>query len=208
MTTSSAVESDSSPQPNNRRECFRINDRIGMRIRVLNDSEFLQAKAGAVSKHQRQHLLNDMIVASQSRRAALRGIREESPAIADYLADLDKKLNNLANLMTQEDSQAPRERTHDVNLSASGIRFYSDEGYSPGAHLELHVHLFPSDTCLRLYGTVAWCRHGDQSDADPGPLAVAVDYSEIPDEDREILFRHINNLQLDFVRRGVRPTSD
>ena len=205
MSSSSALQS---PQPNNRRECFRINDRIGLRINVLNENEFQRAKSQVVDKQERQHLLNAMIVSSENRRGALRGIREESPEIANYLSEVDEIINTLANLMTQEDSEAPQEQTHDVNLSASGIRFYSDEGYPAGARLELHVHLFPVDTYLRLYGTVAWCKRGEKRGLCVGRMAVAVDYSDVPVDDREILFRHINSLQLDYVRRGVRPPTD
>jgi len=205
MSTSTALES---PAPNNRREYFRINDRIGLRVVFLNESEFGQLRAKAASRHERQQQLNTMMVSSESRRAALRGIREESTAIASFLAGLDERLDTLANLMTQESSQAPRTRTHEVNLSASGLRFYCNEDYPQGAHLELHIHLFPSDNCLRLYGAVAWCRRAGGPGSSRGRNAVAVDYSDIPDSDREILFRHINSRQLDFVRRGVHPSED
>ncbi len=205
MTTATAGET---PEPNNRREYFRINDRIGLRVKHLSEGDFLQATNTGISQNERQSLLNAVIVSSESRRAALRGIREESTAIANYLSDLDEKLAILANLMTRDDSQAPQEQTHDVNLSASGLRFYSDEGYPQGARLEMHLHLFPSETCLRLFGTVAWCHKVEKQGLVGQHMAVAVDYSDIPDDDREILFRHINNLQLDCVRRGVRPSTD
>ncbi len=205
MSTSTAFES---PAPNNRREYFRINDRIGLRIVMLDDSQCNQLRDKTNRSHERLHQLNSMLVSSESRRAALRGIREESTAIADFLAALDERLDTLTNLMTQENSQAPRTRTHEVNLSASGLRFYCDEDYPRGARLELHLHLFPSDNCLRLYGTVAWCRRAGQPGQTRGRNAVAVDYSDIPESDREILFRHINTLQLDFVRRGIRSPAD
>ncbi len=205
MTTATVVETHA---PNNRRAYFRINDRIGLRVNVLNEIQFRVARERAAHKHQRQHLLNDIIVSSESRRSMLRRIHEESAEIADYLAQMDSKIDVIANILTQDDSDAPKEPTHNVNLSASGIRFYSDEGYPQGARLELHVHLFPSDSCLRLYGTVTWCQRGQNRGRCAGRMVVAVDYADTPNEDQEILFRHINTLQLDYVRRGVRPSSD
>jgi len=205
MSSSTALES---PAPNNRREYFRINDRIGLQVVSLNESEFGRLQAQATSPHGRQHLLNSMLVSAESRRAALRGIHEESTAIAGFLAGLDERLDTLANLLAQESSQAPRTRSHEVNLSASGLRFYCNEHYPHGTHLELHIHLFPSDNCLRLYGTVAWCRLAGKPGLSRGLNAVAVDYSDIPDSGREILFRHINALQLDYVRRAAHPGSE
>ena len=67
----------------------------------------------------------------------------------------------------------------------------------------LDLQLFPSRTCLRLAATVVWAestRNRTKSDR----VAIAVDYSDVPEHDRELLIRHVHDLQMDYVRRGVR----
>ena len=55
---------------------------------------------------------------------------------------------------------------------------------------------------MKLHGTVAWSNASNTRNGER--VAVAVDYSDVPEDDRELLIRHVHALQMDYVRRGVR----
>ena len=78
------------------------------------------------------------------------------------------------------------------------MRFYSGKSYSPDELLELSIILHPDNYCLLIIGTVVWCEEDPEADDDER-FALAVDYTYIDDADREILVKHIHQLQLRLI---------
>ena len=186
----------------NRRSCFRINDRVGLSISVLTDAEFRAARDSAGTRRQRMQVVNALLVESENQKPFLRKLKKRESDLADYLESVEDRLQSLAKALRFESSNAPSKPTHDVNISGSGIRFFHDRRLAKGTRVELDLHLFPSGTCLKLHGTVAWSNASGTRGAER--IAVAVDYSDVPEDDRELLIRHVHALQMDYVRRGVR----
>lgn len=186
----------------NRRECFRINDRIGLSLKVLGESDFKRAKQWSKDSRSRQHALNALLVETETQKAFLRKLRKQQPMLADYLESIELRFSSLAQLLQSEASSAPNAPTHDVNISGTGMRFYHGERLARGTRLLLDIQLFPSRTCLQLPATVVWTDRARGRTADR--LAIGVDYSDVPEENRELLIRHVHTLQMDYVRRGVR----
>lgn len=187
----------------NRRECFRINDRIGLTVRVLTEAEFKWARQRAMDTHTRQMAVNGMLMESDAQKSILRKLRNQQPLLVEYLESIETRLVTLARALQNETSDAPTTPTHDVNISGTGMRFRNHERLTKGTRLLLDMQLFPSRTCLRVVGTVAWAESQRKRSRQDG-CAIAVDYSDIPEWDRELLIRHVHELQMDYVRRGVR----
>lgn len=198
MSTTSAEAAE-----RNRRASFRTHDRVGLRVRVLGESEYRARRGQMRVDHSRQRQLNSILAAGESQRGALRGVRESDPALATYLQGLEERLALLVRFLGAQDHSAPDEPTHDVNLSGSGIRFRHPEALVRGARLELGLRLFPSRTCLRLLGTVVRASALEHDRAGAGRFMLAVDFASIHDDDRELLIRHVHNLQLEHARRGL-----
>ena len=187
----------------NRRESFRINDRVALAAHRLTEHEYRKARADARENRDRRRALNSIIATGENQRGVLRKIREEDPLVAAYLASLEERLESLARVLAREGRIVGDTPSHDVNLSGNGIRFEHDEALAKGDRLAIEIQLFPSGTCLSLLGTVVRARERSAVRSG-GRYQVAVDFTDIHDDDRELLIRHVHNLQLDYVRRGAR----
>jgi len=187
----------------NRRETFRINDRVALAVEPLSEEEYRQRRAAGHGERDVQRILNSIIATGENQRGLLRGIRDTDPAVAEYLQSLEERLNTLARLLGRAGRRVEDHPTHDVNLSGTGIRFNHDRQLARGTRLALEIQIFPSRTCLELLGTVV--RSHERESTRRGPhWQVAADFSDIHPDDRELLIRHVHALQLDYVRRGSR----
>jgi hypothetical protein len=197
------VKAPSKASDSNRRECFRINDRIGLALKVLTEAEFKWTKQRSKDARSRQMAVNGLLVETDAQKSILRKLRNQQPLLVDYLESIEARLSMLARALQSESSEAPNAPTHDVNISGTGLRFHHTERLPKGTRLLLDMQLFPSRTCLRLAATVVWAE-STRNRAKADRVAIAVDYSDVPEHDRELLIRHVHDLQMDYVRRGVR----
>jgi hypothetical protein len=198
-----AAHAQAEQEERNRREAYRINDRIALAVTALSETEYRRARDRARGDQERGRLLNSIIATGEGMRGALRNIRDVDPAVAAYLQSLEERLDSLARMLAREGSGVSDHPTHDVNISGNGIRFVHDEPLTTGSRVELQLQLFPSRDCLRLLGTVVRVNKRSAAARGPGRYVVAVDFTDIHDDDRELLIRHVHCLQLDYVRRGA-----
>ncbi|PIQ89328.1 MAG: hypothetical protein COV72_03515 [Candidatus Omnitrophica bacterium CG11_big_fil_rev_8_21_14_0_20_42_13] len=90
--------------------------------------------------------------------------------------------------------QVHRSRT--INVSAGGVRFFTNASLKPGTLLELEL-LIPSDS-LPVYsrgkvvwqGRVVWCK--ESGDKDLLPLEIGVEFVDIDDYDKKRLYSYIS----------------
>lgn len=183
-----------------RRRFFRINDRIALKLRVLADEDVADALARFESNRSRRSLVNILAHETEKQLPQLRVLENQHPGIAAYLSFLEKKIDMLAQLVATQDEDMPNQPTHAVNLSAQGVRFYWPQHVEIGSTVELRLQLFPSRMCLLLFGTVIRCQE-NKGDVRERRYAIAVDYSHIEEEDREVVVKHIHGLQLNQIRR-------
>ncbi len=200
MSTATAAEEAAA---RNRRGSYRINDRIALAVRPLSEREYRDARARARSELDRRRTLNSIIAAGESQRGALRNITDADPAIGAYIQGLEDRLERLVRLLNHEQQLAPDRPTHDVNISGNGMRFTHGETLARGSHVELNLQLFPSRNCLTLIAKVVWVRELARPNRAGGRFVVAVDYSDVHEDDRELIIRHVHALQLEHARRGL-----
>jgi hypothetical protein len=184
-----------------RRRSFRVNDQIGLRVKQLTGQELAQALKLFESERRRFGLANEFAHRRERSLPTLKPIEMTHPDIAAYLEHLEHKIDSLAAQLGSRDAGLSIQPSHAVNISSHGLCFYHDHALSPGAALELHLKLFPTGICLLAYGTVIWC--GISSPA-PGHAshAVAVDFSHIHGDDRDLLIKHILEKELAALRSG------
>lgn len=190
----------------NRRESFRMNDRVGLRVRSLSELEYREHRHAASNDFEKRRILNGIIANRDAQRSALRTIRDSDPVLATYLQALDERLEAMARLLSLDDTAAPDSPTHDVNLSGTGIRFQHEHRVTRGERLMLEMQLFPARTCLSLLAVVVRCTEMPKPPRHGGRFMVAADFPDVHDDDREILIRHVHGLQMDYVRRGALRT--
>ncbi len=198
-----AVPSQSEIAERNRRESFRMNDRVGLRVRSLSESQYRECRDTSSNMFEKRRILNGILANRDAQRSALRTIRDDDSTIAAYLQSIDERLEAMARLLSIEDNSAPDTPTHDVNISGTGMRFQHEEPLTRGGHLMLDLQLFPSRTCLSLLANVVRCTELPKPPRRGGRFMVAADFVDIHEDDRELLIRHVHDLQMDYVRRGA-----
>lgn len=201
MTT--ATQMDDETRERNRRETFRINDRIALCVRPLSESDYKQMRTHVANTQRNQRILNSILATGDNQRGLLRNIRDSDPAIASYLQSLEERLDALARLLVIEQNDTPDIPTHDVNISGNGLRFGHPEALEAGSHLALDMQLFPSRTCLSMFGVVVRSKELKRPAKNGSRFTVAVDFCDVHEDDRELLIHHVHGLQLDYARRDA-----
>ncbi len=183
-----------------RRRSFRVDDQIGLRVRPLSPQQLAQALERFESKRRGFGLANEFARRRERLLPTLKPIEMSHPQIATYLEHLESKIDALA-AQLGGDADLPTHPSHAVNLSAHGLCFYHDHALSPGTALELYLRLFPSGIGLLALATVIWC--GPCAQRPTGNShAVAVDFSHIHDDDRNLLVKHTLDKELTALRGG------
>lgn len=185
-----------------RRRYFRIEERALIKYRVI--------QADRLDEERRFIFLNEIKV--ENLQAALAGIdlrlqdliatvREDSKPIAEALDLLNRKLSLLERVVALE---SPRSGSRDyteheptnVNLSGGGIALEADSPLAHHALLAIDLVLLPINHPMRAIGRVVECRETER-----GGYAIAIEFEDIREEDRDMLIQHILKRQSEELRR-------
>lgn len=185
-----------------RRRYFRIAERALIKYRVI--------QAGMLDEERRFIFLNEIKV--ENLHAALAGIdlrlqdliadvREESKPMAEALELLNRKLTLLERVVSLEGprSGAQEYTEHEptnVNLSGGGVALEADSPLAVDALLAIDLVLLPGHHPMRAIGRVVDCRESEQ-----GGYAIAIEFEDIREEDREVLIQHVLRRQAEELRR-------
>ncbi len=184
---------------NERRRYFRVNDRVGLKITILDQAEDPRLQDQERMHDRKRAILNEIVLDKPKKRAALHAIKLQNPNVAAYLEQLQQKITTLAELMAAEHSDMIDSPTHAVNISASGVKFLHQSEIPKGSRVQVKLRLFPSGLFLSINGHVIWSQEVD----DPTNIArhaIAVDFDPMEEANREMLVRHIHSVQLEKYR--------
>jgi hypothetical protein len=173
-----------------RREFFRINDKLRIDFRKMTREEYLLFQ---------QHLKEGE--AFPRNLTEIYGKTSKKPQDEEFYACLqliDRKLDAVLDLLsgTSGDFYA---RHLDVNISGSGIRHYSDVKLQEGAYMELRVLLpVPPNPRIAVAAKVLRSKHrliGGEEVWD-----TALTFSAIRERDRDFLISYIFNKEREDLR--------
>jgi hypothetical protein len=192
---------DKDDKGDDRRRFFRIEDHVALRVREIPPGELeTEVSRMQLGLPDRIGLASTFASTSQQMRHLLEKFRRDQPDLAGYLEELNGKLDLLIQLLAVHENEMPDRPTHHVQLSASGIAYRTDEPPPMGATLELMLLLFPSFTCLRLFGTVV--NSVPAKGASEGATQVGVNFTHIRETDRELIIRHVVQRQSVLLREA------
>jgi hypothetical protein len=182
-----------------RRRFFRINDEVDLYYRKIARQE-----AGEASHIDENVLTGDalpqlMEAVGQEMNGMLKRIEVAQPDIAQFLKLLNYKVDMLAECMLQQNVLAREKNSYQVNLSASGLAFGSEQALSEGDFLELKILLPASRALVTTCCRVIRCRQ-NLSYESRYPYVVSVDYMNMKEEDRGLLIKHVIRRQLAQLR--------
>lgn len=183
-----------------RRQFFRINDRVGVAYRVLSDEESLSE-----IEHSRRLVAPERQLADYNKtiHQLLGQLKIKQPVMAELLTAMDNKINFVIDQLALE-SQLLEKMAHEmksVNISASGLAFNVDEPVDTGKLVELELLLQPENLHLNLHGEVV---DSLPREDEPG-FYMRIKFTHVTPSDQELLIQHIvrrQGTQLRYAREG------
>lgn len=177
-----------------RRSFFRINDEVSLSFRVVSSHETKRKPGLTIGGVDGVALATEFEKMRANSRVLFRHVEKDYPDVARYLALLEDKLDMLLRAVVLEHGELVDQQTQHVNISGSGIAFESAAEVKAGDTLSLTFILYPTLTGISAYGTVVSC------EPDGEGYRIAVEFTHLSDDDRDLLIRHIVKKQMDGLR--------
>ncbi len=176
---------------NDRRQYFRINDKVSLKYRVVQGIDIeTEVKRTEHEKNNLAELKNAFNCIEAKIMTKMGRVEEVSPLVAEILGLFDKKLSLIESMiMHNDDKDNSITETQHVNLSASGMSFESNTPINDDVKLKMERVLFPEYQFIPLYARVVDCRK--KMDDNLYRFNIAVDFVGISESDQEIIMQHI-----------------
>ncbi len=167
-----------------RREYFRITDRLLVEVREIGYEESLELGKGL----QQTDFLPDDENDSSSR--SFRTPSFERNDLYEFLEVLDRKLNIILELLLKKDERYYNEYT-DVNISGAGLRYMSEKQVAEGTYVDLRIVLpfFPNPRIAAVGMVVRSSHTGHQEGKDIWETAIK--FIAISERHRDVLINYI-----------------
>ena len=181
-----------------RREFFRIKDRLEIEFRNVDQMEFLRLE------HIVKYNPTQAFVQSQSARPKKNkpGGGVDSEPLVAFLGMLDRKLSIIIDLLTKSSADdLYTKRYVEMEISGSGLSFISDvplpeNGY---AEFRLMLPIFPYPRIPVLCRVV---RSTEREENSHISWAIACKFLAINDSDRDLLIQYIFGKERERIRSG------
>lgn len=171
-----------------RREYFRIKDRLAIEVRAISDEEFLQLEntirynpTQVIDKVYDMHFLRESISSDE----------REKNQVLSYLVMIDKKLDMLVDLLYKPKKDELFHSSYmEVEICGNGVKFFTDLEIHEGDYAEIRIVIprFPNPKITAL----AQILRGEEC------LVNGMKYQEIiarfiviNEEDRDLLINYI-----------------
>lgn len=178
---------DYSPE---RRDFFRIEDRIGLEIRKLAPGTAMEEDA--FDGDHLESLKAEFRRLDQDVKSQLASLAEKDRLLTGLIKSLNGKLDTLARIMAFEQNPLQPGDWQDVTLSEGGLSFHSSTNrFSAGDQLALRMTLPPE-----LFQPVATARVIDVVPDKSGGGRVHTEFTDIQDSDRQQIARHVMRWQI------------
>jgi len=174
-----------------RREYFRLNDSVAFDYRVIDPDELDEVKSRIDSAEpDRFSIAASFAAASQQMGVRLRKVAKSSPSVAEFLKEMDEKINALAGLLAVDELGGDKRPSRALNLSAGGIAFFSESDHQLGELLDVRLVLFPNHIGIRFVGKVVNSISSDRQRS-ALPHYISVEIAHIRDAERDLLVKHL-----------------
>ncbi len=159
-----------------KRRYFRINDQVGLAFEWLGVKE-----AAAYGDSSQGEDANAKI------GRLLEELRRESPKLAEICEAINKKLDQVLQRLELESETLTRVlgRIREINISACGLGFVSDQMAQVGRHMRCELALTPSGKTIVTRGVLVAC------DSVAGGYYWRVDFYGMSPANQEQLIQHI-----------------
>ncbi len=184
-----------------RRNFFRIDDSVSMSYQQIPEQE-LDERIGRMELEIEGNftVMGSIASINQNMAGIMHRIEGDEPDIAAYLKAINNKIDILGRALLSTANDITEQPAQPVNLSASGMAFYSSSPIDAGVILELRLLLMPSFTGIITFCEVVGCDRVD--DAEEGfSFFTRVNFTHMREKDRDLLIRHVIKRQGEFLRK-------
>ncbi len=174
------------PSPQERRDYFRVNDRVALRAQKANDkrhhkplaAEFLALGA----------MLDELHLIDEEQQMIWRSIAEKSHDLSIYLKAQQRKIELLARhlVLQQVQDELP---LCEVNLSANGLGFAHPSSLALGERIDIDLVIFPDALLITNRAKVISCQ------AHAGAFFIGVEFIELSNSHRDAIVRHCLSIE-------------
>jgi c-di-GMP-binding flagellar brake protein YcgR len=183
-----------------RRTFFRVDDSVNLSYQILTREEMEEKidreEFGAEGSFT---VMSDISSINQNMAGIMHRIQGDEPDIAAYLRAINNKIDILGRALLSKDNELVEKDAQPVNLSASGMGFYTSEPVADGSILELRLILMPSFTGVLLFGEVVGC--DSVNDNDGYNNFIRLNFVNMRESDRDLLIRHVIQRQGEFLKK-------
>lgn len=179
------------------RSAFRIDDNVLLSLRIIPAEQVQDILKKYPEYNAELQLLNNFSDSSKVLDDQFALLRRRYPEVAKYLKILDDKINTLASMQFSACSMVPNLNWHEVNISASGLRFSYDKQLNLDSYLELRLQLSQISNYILAYGKIVRCAKSDEVE---GQFTIGVEFTHINVEDREAIHKHVRGKEIKLIR--------
>jgi len=185
-----------------RREYYRIEDRIALEISVLSADEANETRP-LEDASPLFNLLSELHLSEFESQHLLRQLSEPDRSVAHFLKAQNKRIDLLSQVLAQTLLQHIGE-PQPVTLSEGGVTFSHSKPMAPGTPLSIKMALMPQALGLLLRANVIHCV--DSLNA-AGLYEIGTEFVSPTDAQRQLLARYILQKQ-QLERRLAREQND
>ncbi len=172
-----------------RRDYFRVNDLIALRVDALADTGDVSVPD---SLQAGQTLLRELHQIEADNALLLRTISDKHRDIGQYLKSQTRRIELVARFFVLQHAAALY-RNEQVSLSGSGIGWTTTQPLPVGAGVAVHFILLQSAVAVSCRARVIASEA--LADSLNGARAVRVEFTDISDADRDAVVRHCLHVQ-------------
>ena len=181
---------------NERRQYYRIEDRVPMKLTRLNESQAIPD----ISQLEREipssfRLMNMLQEIESEASITLSSLQTSNPAIAEYLRSLNKRLDLIGGYIAEQEFSKVQQN-ESLSLSGNGFRTHSEEEFKENSILLVEMLLPNSQTGIHCYGKVIEGRQ------DGSRYSIAVTCQAIREADREAIIKHVIRQESQLIRQA------
>jgi hypothetical protein len=184
----------------NRRRSHRIDDRVSLLLRVVQPQEATEILESFETRRNDFSLTNHFMHQEEQLLPQMRMIEKRMPEVAKYLKFLEEQIQTISRYLISHNQKLSSKPDTKVNLSADGLRLYHNAGLVPGTVVELAMMVFPSRSAMLAYAEVVRSEIDKRAIDKERPWNIALTFTHLHEEDKEMLYKHIHQRQLSALR--------
>ncbi|MDE1461815.1 PilZ domain-containing protein [Spartinivicinus poritis] len=182
-----------------RRRFFRIDDKVGLRFKVVTEQEWEQFKETGGAP-----IVDSQAVPcpglEQQLTEAIDSLRQVSVEAADVAWLLNAKINGLVELIATDTTLPDLIKSMDVNISACGMAFRTMKSLQQDQLLYLEVTLKQQEQPLIALAKVVSCSDLEETES-LEQFLVRVDFCDIEPDAQELLIQYVVKQQGQLLKQ-------